>query len=98
MELCCRVCSSLEILFVLLVLRPSVNFFDSMFILAFTSLFANLLFFLTLQLVGREGGLFMSTTKLGIAARQGIFLAAAAPGAVGRVHRALDHCPGCARL
>ena len=75
LELCCRVCSSLEILFVLLVLRPSVNFFDSMFILAFTSLFANLLFFMPLQLGGREGGFLMSTTKLGIAASQGIFLA-----------------------
>ena len=75
LELSCRVCSSLEILFILLVLRPSVNFFDSMFILAFTSLFANLLFFMPLQLGGREGGFLMSTTKLGMAASQGIFLA-----------------------
>ena len=75
LELSCRVCSSLEILFILLVLRPSVNFFDSMFILAFTSLFANMLFFMPLQLGGREGGFLMSAKGLQLSFGAGIFVA-----------------------
>lgn len=75
LEFSCRVCSALEILFILLVITPGVNFFDCVFVLAFTSLFANLLFFLPLQLGGREGGFLMSTTMLGISASGGIFVA-----------------------
>ena len=75
LELGCRFCSALEIVFILFVLQEKVSYFDCVFILAFTSLFANMLFFMPLQLGGREGGFLMSTTKLGLAASQGIFLA-----------------------
>lgn len=75
LELTCRVVSSLEIYFLLLVLMPEVSFIQCILILAFTSLFANLLFFIPLQLGGRESGFLMSITAFGISASAGIFVA-----------------------
>ncbi len=75
LELACRVLSSFEIMFVLLVFTPDITFAQSLIILAFTSLFANLLFFMPLQLGGREGGFLMSATTLALTANAGIFLA-----------------------
>ena len=75
LELSCRICSALEIFFILLVLFPSVNYFDCILTLAFTSLFANMLFFIPLQLGGREGGFLMSVKGLGLSLKAGIFVA-----------------------
>ncbi len=75
LELTCRIVSSLEIYFILLVLMPEVSFIQCILILAFTSLFANLMFFIPLQLVGREGGFLMSTAAFGISTSAGIFVA-----------------------
>ena len=75
LELSCRIVSSLEIMFVLLVLMPDVDFVQCVLILAFTSLFANMLFFMPLPLGGREGGLLRSTAGLAMSASAGIFVA-----------------------
>ena len=75
LELACRFASALEIMFILLVLIPSVNYIQCVLILAFTSLFANMLFFMPLQLGGREGGFLMSVGGLGMTTNAGIFVA-----------------------
>lgn len=70
-----RVMQSLEVFFILLMLGMdggggpagfALLFVNSLLILSFTSLFANLLGFLPLQLGGREGGFAMSVVQLGM--------------------------------
>ena len=70
-----RIGSALEVMFILLVLMPQVNFLHCMLIIAYTSLVANILFFMPLQLVGREGGFILSATQMGFTASTGVFVA-----------------------
>ena len=76
LELSCRLLSTLEIYFILLVIMPGqVSVSQCVLIYAFTTLFANMLFFMPLQLGGREGGFLMSTEGLSMTAQAGIFVA-----------------------
>ena len=75
LELACRIVSAMEIWFILLVIMPDASYIDSILILAFTSLFANMLFFMPLQLGGREGGFLMSAKGLTMTVSSGIFVA-----------------------
>ena len=73
-----RILQSFEIFFMLRLVdiqgtAPQL-FMYSLIILAFTSLFANLLFFMPLQLGGREGGFAMSTVQMKMVGATGALL------------------------
>jgi len=78
-----RICQSFEIFFMLILFNPSTDtvfcdyfimFIHSFLILSFTSLFANILGFLPLQLGGREGGFAISVSALGMTSALGMFI------------------------
>lgn len=76
-----RILQSLEIFFMLLLFGIDggnggygLVFIYSFLILAFTSLFANLLGFMPMQVGGREGGFAMSVVQLGMSGEIGIFI------------------------
>lgn len=75
LELACRVCSAVEVYLVMSLLVPGVSIVQCVLILSFTSLFANLLFFMPLQIGGREGGFLMSAAGLGLGVGAGVFTA-----------------------
>ncbi len=71
-----RVLQSFEIFFMLLLFGAAeasvMTFVHAFIILAFTSLFANMLFFIPLQLGGREGGFAMSVANMGFNGQVGM--------------------------
>lgn len=78
-----RFCQSFEIFFMLILFGIdgggglggyALTFFHSFLILAFTSLFANILGFLPLQLGGREGGFALSVAQMGMGGGIGMFV------------------------
>lgn len=78
-----RFCQSFEIFFMLVLFGIdggggvngyTLTFFHSFLILAFTSLFANVLGFLPLQLGGREGGFALSVAQMGMGGGIGMFV------------------------
>ena len=73
-----RMLQSFEIYFMLILFEAGtgggLTFVYAFLILSFTSLFANLLFFMPLQLGGREGGFAMSVAQMGMTADIGMFV------------------------
>ena len=65
-EYIARVINALEYYFILLSLGVSLNFWDAILVLAFSSLIGNLLFFFPMQLGAREGGLSLIVKILGL--------------------------------
>lgn len=75
LEYIARVVSCIEIWLILNVLTTDVNFVDCCLIAAFSSLLANLLFFLPMQLGGREGGFALAVGGLSISGAYGVYTA-----------------------
>lgn len=73
-----RIMQSLEIYFLLIIFNGGngsiMVFVQSILILAFTSLFANILGFIPMQLGGREGGFALSTAQMGLTNAIGLFI------------------------
>ena len=75
LEYTARVISCLEIWLILNVLTTNVSFADCCLIAAFSSLLANPLFFLPMQLRGREGGFALAVGGLSLSGAYGVYAA-----------------------
>ncbi|MBQ0060440.1 MAG: flippase-like domain-containing protein [Bacteroidaceae bacterium] len=72
LEFGARVVGCVEIYFILLIFTSDVSFLDCILIQAFSSLFANALFFSPMQLGAREGGLAIITSELSMKSAFGV--------------------------
>lgn len=72
-EFLSRTLMGVEIFFILKILTPHVNLLDCMFIISFTSLFANIFFFSPMQLGAREGGFAMAVSGLALSGAFGVY-------------------------
>lgn len=73
-EFIARFMTSLEVYFILKTQIPDTNFFDSVLIMAFTSLFSNALFFSPMQLGAREGGFALAVSGLSLSSGLGVYV------------------------
>lgn len=74
LEYLSRVVTCLEIYFAGLAIGLNMSFTDALIISSASSLFANLIFFLPMQLGTREGGLVLAMKSVGFAGDTGIFI------------------------
>lgn len=70
-----RMVSCAEVWLILNILTTDVSFVNCFLILAFSSLLANLLFFLPMQLGGREGGFALAVGGLALSGAYGVYTA-----------------------
>lgn len=73
LELLARIVSSLEIYVLMRLLTPEVTIVDSILIMAFSSLFSNLMFFMPMQIGAREGSIALVAERLHLTASYGLF-------------------------
>lgn len=73
LEFFARVIGCLEIMFILFIMTSDVSFWDCILIQAFTSLFANLFFFMPMQMGAREGGFALATGGLAMTKAFGVY-------------------------
>ena len=72
-EFAVRVVGCLEVQFTLLILTDHVSFWDCVLIQAFTSLMANLFFFVPMSMGAREGGYALAVGGLSLSAACGVY-------------------------
>lgn len=75
LEFAARILSCMEVWLILNILTSDVSFIDCILILAFSSLLANLLFFMPMQIGGREGGFALAVGGLSLSGAYGIYTA-----------------------
>ena len=73
LEFLARVIGSLEIYVMMRILIPDVTVIDSILIMAFSSLFSNLMFFMPMQIGAREGSIALVSERLHLTAGYGLF-------------------------
>ncbi len=72
LEFLARMLGCVEIMFILFVFTTDISYWDCVLIQAFSSLFANLLFFIPMQMGTREGGLALITDALRMKSAYGV--------------------------
>ena len=65
----------MEVWLILNILTTDVSFIDCVLIVAFSSLLANLLFFMPMQIGGREGGFALAVGGLSMSGAYGVYTA-----------------------
>lgn len=75
LEFLARIVGCLEIWLILNILTTDVSFVDCVLVVAFSSLLANILFFLPMQLGGREGGFALAVAGLSLSGAYGVYAA-----------------------
>ena len=68
-----RVLGCLEVQFILYILTDNISFWDCVLIQAFTSLFANLFFFIPMEMGAREGGFALAVGGLALSGAYGVY-------------------------
>jgi hypothetical protein len=75
LEFVARVMGCLEVWLILNVLTTDVSFLNCILVVAFSSLMANLLFFMPMQIGGREGGFALAVSGLSLSGAYGVYAA-----------------------